>query len=101
MTGIKRRFDSVEGRQATQGRYDQTRDNMIAMQRTKPYTPRSPDEANEGCRASSVASRSCCLAFGHTDLGLPDVLPLNRNGVLCQSSTVPVALVWLIKSRPQ
>ena len=37
--------------------------------------------------------------FDHT--GLLDDLPLNRNGVLRQSSTVPVALVWLIKSRPQ
>jgi hypothetical protein len=32
---------------------------------------------------------------------LPHNRQLNRNGVLCQSSTVSVALVWLIKSQPQ
>ena len=51
-----------------------------------------------GRRASSVTSRSRRLVSRHAGLRFLTTLP-NRNGVMCQSSIVPVALARLAKYR--
>ena len=57
------------------------------------------DGPNEQRRPSSVASQPCRLAPDLADLEVLDNFPLNRIAVLCQSSTVPVALVGLFECR--